>query len=74
MVPTKKEKEKKKRCWAEDNFRDGAELKAVGDVSGRGAGGKVAGCGAGWVAVCRGPGDRRLVAAGFRGVGVGSAL
>ena len=43
------------------------------EVSGRGAGGRVVGCGAGWVAVCRGPGDR-LVAAGFRGVGVGRAL
>ena len=58
---------------AEGYFRDGAELKAVVDASGRGAGGKVVGCRAGWVAVCRGPGDR-LVAAGLRGVGVGRAL
>ena len=57
---------------AEGCFRDEAELRTVVDVSGRGAGGRVVGCRAGWVD-CRGPGDR-LVAVGFRGVGVGRAL
>ena len=49
VVPTKKEEKRKKKKKGEvlvlvvagGYFRDGAELKAVGDASGRGAGGKV---------------------------------
>ena len=57
MVPTKKRKKKKKvLVVAEGCFRDEAELRTVVEVSGRGAGGRVVGCRAGWVD-CHGPGD-----------------